>query len=81
MSKTARKPQAQDVPPDSQFSGADYELYLVRRLSEEQALAERSGDPLERSIHLQACRYYRDMLIPAEPCDRAAADGEGRSEP
>lgn len=39
-----------------------FELYLARRLREELRLAEQADDLLERSIHLQACRYYRDLL-------------------
>jgi hypothetical protein len=39
-----------------------YELYFVGRLLEELALAEECGDAEERAIHLQACRYYRDLL-------------------
>ena len=39
-----------------------YELYFVGRLLEELALADAAEDSLERAIHLQACRYYRDLL-------------------
>ena len=39
-----------------------YELYFIRRLLAEQKLAEQSDTLLERSIHLQACRYYRDLI-------------------
>lgn len=39
-----------------------YEIYFIGRLLEELELADRAGDDLERSIHLQACRYYRDLL-------------------
>lgn len=39
-----------------------YELYLVGRLLEELTLADTADDPLERAVHLQACRYYRDLL-------------------
>ena len=48
--------------PLFQSAGAIYELYLAKRLLEELALAEEAEDLLERSIHLQACRYYRDLL-------------------
>lgn len=39
-----------------------YELYVVQRLLEELQLAEASADPIERSVHEQASRYYRDLL-------------------
>ena len=44
-----------------------YELYLIDRLLEELALADGCEDALERATHLQACRYYREMLSSPEP--------------
>ena len=52
----------------------DYERYLVRRLLEELRLADSSADLLERSIHLQACRYYRDLLGAAVPGDERSGN-------
>jgi hypothetical protein len=40
-----------------------YEVYFVGRLLEELVLADEALDSLERDIHMQACRYYRDLLI------------------
>jgi len=42
---------------------AMYEAYFTRRLLEELTLAERAGTLEERSVHLRACHYYRDMLL------------------
>ena len=53
-----------------------YEIYFVGRLLEELALADQSQDSLERAIHLQACRYYRDLLTTPQ----GAADQAGDSE-
>jgi hypothetical protein len=43
-----------------------YERYFVGRLLEELALADEAQDSLERAIHFQACRYYRDLLVSPE---------------
>ena len=39
-----------------------YDLYFLRRYIEEMVLAQTAGDEHERSVHLQACRYYGDIL-------------------
>lgn len=39
-----------------------YELYVAKRLLEELQLAQASADPVERFVHEQASRYYRDLL-------------------
>ena len=39
-----------------------YEAYFTKRLLEALSLAERAEDAEERSIHLRASRYYRDLL-------------------
>lgn len=39
-----------------------YELYVVQRLLEELQLAQASEDPVERSVHEQASRYYNELL-------------------
>jgi hypothetical protein len=39
-----------------------YEAYFTRRLLEALNLAEQATSPKERSIHLRASRYYRDIL-------------------
>lgn len=39
-----------------------YEAYFTKRLLESLTLAEEALDANERSIHLQASRYYRDLL-------------------
>jgi hypothetical protein len=46
-----------------------YELYLARRLREEMRLAAQAENLLERSVRLQACRYYRDQLGVAPETD------------
>jgi hypothetical protein len=56
-----------------------YELYFVARLLEELGLADEAEDSLERAIHLQACRYYRDMLI--SPQSGASLPDEPSSKP
>jgi len=38
------------------------DLYFLRRYIEEMVLAQTAGDEHERSVHLQACRYYGDIL-------------------
>lgn len=55
-----------------------YEGYLLRRFIEEMVLAETAETLLERSIHLQACRYFGDLLNlnQDEPRD-GLADGNG----
>jgi hypothetical protein len=37
-------------------------MYFLRRLIEEMVLAQTSSDERERAVHLQACRYYGDLL-------------------
>jgi hypothetical protein len=39
-----------------------YEIYFIGRLLEELELADQARDDSERAIHLQVCRYYRDLL-------------------
>lgn len=36
--------------------------YLLKRFKEELELAEHAGDERERSVRLQACRHYSEML-------------------
>lgn len=44
----------------------DYQHYLVCRLVAEMKLADQAASNFERSIHMQACRYYCDLLEAAE---------------
>ena len=39
-----------------------YDMYSLQRLIEEVALAQTAADEPERAVHLQACRYYGDLL-------------------
>ena len=39
-----------------------YEAYFTKRLLEALSLAESAADAEERSLHLRASRYYRDLL-------------------
>ena len=39
-----------------------YEAYFTRRLLEALTLAEEAANARERSIHLRASRYYRELL-------------------
>lgn len=39
-----------------------YEAYFTRRLLEALTLADEAPSPEERSIHLRASRYYRELL-------------------
>jgi hypothetical protein len=39
-----------------------YDLYFLRRFIEEMVLAQTACDEQERAVHLQACRYYGDLL-------------------
>jgi hypothetical protein len=39
-----------------------YEAYFTRRLLEALTLAEQATDAEERSTHIRASRYYRDLL-------------------
>ena len=39
-----------------------YEAYFTKRLLEALTQADEAGDAAERSVHLQASRYYRDLL-------------------
>jgi hypothetical protein len=43
-------------------SGNAGSLYFLRRYIEEMVLAQTARDEQERSVHLQACRYYGDIL-------------------
>ena len=47
-------------PPNEE--AAMYEAYFTRRLLEALALAEEATNAKERSAHLRASRYYRDLL-------------------
>jgi hypothetical protein len=42
--------------------GALDQHYLLKRFKEELELAEHAGDERERSVRLQACRHYSEML-------------------
>ena len=48
-----------------------YEAYFTRRLLESLALADEAPNSDERSIHLQASRYYRDLLKVPEKREHA----------
>jgi hypothetical protein len=39
-----------------------YKAYFIRRLLEAISLAEQAESEDERSIHLRASRYYRDLI-------------------
>lgn len=39
-----------------------YKAYFVRRLLEALSLADQAESDRERSIHLRASRYYRDII-------------------
>jgi hypothetical protein len=39
-----------------------YETYFTKRLLEALTLADEAADAAERGVHLQASRYYRDLL-------------------
>jgi hypothetical protein len=39
-----------------------YKAYFTRRLLEALSLAEQAPTEQERSIHLRASRYYRDLI-------------------
>jgi hypothetical protein len=39
-----------------------YKAYFIRRLLEALSLAEQADTEHERSIHLRASRYYRDLI-------------------
>ena len=39
-----------------------YDLYFLRRFIEEMVLAQTAAEERERAVHLQACRYYGDLL-------------------
>jgi hypothetical protein len=39
-----------------------YKAYFTRRLLEALSLAEQADNEQERSIHLRASRYYRDLI-------------------
>ena len=39
-----------------------YDMYFLRRFIEEMVLAQTAADEQERAVHLQACRYYGDLL-------------------
>jgi hypothetical protein len=43
-----------------------YEAYFTKRLVEALALADGACDPSERSVHLRASGYYRELLRSAE---------------
>jgi hypothetical protein len=54
-----------------------YELYIAKRLREEMKLAAEAENLLQRSVHLQACRYYRDLLSVPTPAE-LSVDEPGR---
>ena len=37
-------------------------MYFLRRFIEEMVLAQTAANEQERAVHLQACRYYGDLL-------------------
>ena len=37
-------------------------MYFLRRFIEEMVLAQTAAEERERAVHLQACRYYGDLL-------------------
>ena len=39
-----------------------YKAYFVRRLLEALSLADHASSDDERSVHLRASRYYRDLI-------------------
>ena len=39
-----------------------YKAYLLKRLLEAISLAEQAGSDEDRSVHLRASRYYRDLI-------------------
>lgn len=39
-----------------------YKAYFIKRLLEAMNLAEQAENDQERSIHLRASRYYRDLI-------------------
>lgn len=41
---------------------SNLESYFTRRLLETLSLADEAADGEERTVHLRACRYYRDIL-------------------
>jgi hypothetical protein len=43
---------------------ATYETYLTRRLLDSLQLADEASSDQVREVHLQASRYYRDLLAP-----------------
>ena len=43
-----------------------YDLYFTLRLLEELKRADEARDSVERMVHLQACRYYRNLLSVSE---------------
>jgi hypothetical protein len=49
-----------------------FDLYFTRRLLEELTLADQAPDDEQRSVHLRACCYYRDLLTDARAAERQA---------
>ena len=39
-----------------------HDLYFLRRYIEEMVRAQTAANERERTVHLQACRYYGDLL-------------------
>lgn len=52
-------------------SAGTFDSYITRRLLDTLDLADQAPDPGSREVHLQAARYYRDLLSP--PGSRKAA--------
>jgi hypothetical protein len=44
------------------LSGLPVEDYFIRRLAEEQALADRASDPRTRAGHERAARIFRELI-------------------
>lgn len=47
-----------------------FDHYFTRRLLEELTLADQAPDDEQRSVHLRACCYYRDLLVDARAVER-----------
>lgn len=53
--------------PTERFEKIPVERYFIRRLAEEQALAERSRNPREREAHVRAARIFRELIDGRNP--------------
>ena len=56
-----------------------YDLYFLRRFIEEMVFAQTAADEHERAVHLQACRYYGDILHMNDQSD--AGETQPRTDP